>query len=49
MKQISIFLAGLLIALSVHANDITAASAVTITVNGNKNLQISVDGRDFSL
>jgi uncharacterized protein YjiS (DUF1127 family) len=49
MKQIAILLAGLLIALSVSAHNNKAASAVTITVNGNKNLQISVDGRDFSL
>jgi len=49
MKKISIFLAGLLIAFSVQAYNKIIASAVTITVNGNKNLQISVDGREYNL
>jgi hypothetical protein len=49
MKQVSIFLISFLTALSVHAHRDINASAVTITVNGNKNLQISVDGRAYSL
>ena len=49
MKQVSIFLISFFTALSVHAHREINASAVTITVNGNKNLQISVDGRAYSL
>jgi acylphosphatase len=49
MKQVSIFLISFLTALSVHAHRDINASAVTITVNGNKNLQISVDGKIYSL
>ncbi len=49
MKQVSIFLISFLTALSVYAHQNMSASAVTVTVNGNKNLQISVDGRDFNL
>lgn len=42
MKQLSIFLISQLTAFSVHAQQ--NVSSVTITVTGNKNLQISVDG-----
>ncbi len=55
MKHISLFLAGLLAALSVPAQTSLSApvprnmNAVTITVNGNKNLQITVDGKDYIL
>jgi len=47
MKKLFIFVISLLTAFSVYANEIV--SAVTISVSGNKNLQISVDGRDYNL
>ena len=47
MKRLSLFIAGSLAALSIYAQQ--NISALTITVNGNKNLQISVDGRNYSL
>jgi len=47
MKHISILLISFLTAFSVHAH--VSTSAVTITVSGNKNLQLSVDGRSYTL
>jgi Domain of unknown function (DUF4476) len=55
MKNLSIFLIGLLATFSVPAQSTLSATmrgnmnAVTITVNGNgnKNLQITVDGKDY--
>src|SRR5665647_1430927 len=47
MKQISLFIISILTALSVYAQQ--TRSAVTITVNGNKNLQIAIDERDYNL
>ena len=55
MKQISILLVSLLSTLLVTAQSTLSvpmqrnANAVTITVNGNKNLQITVDGKDYLL
>ena len=55
MKHISILLVGLLTTLSVPAQSTLSVpmqrniNAVTITVNGNKNLQITVDGKDYLL
>jgi hypothetical protein len=46
MKQISIFLIIFLTALSIDAQQNT--SVVTITVNGNKNVQISVDTKEYN-
>ncbi|HMK27200.1 MAG TPA: DUF4476 domain-containing protein [Chitinophagaceae bacterium] len=55
MKQVTIFLVGLLATLSVQAQTTLSSpvrrnmNAVNITVNGNKNLQITVDGKDYLL
>ncbi|HEY6063586.1 MAG TPA: DUF4476 domain-containing protein, partial [Chitinophagaceae bacterium] len=49
MKQLSIFFVCLLTTLSVLAQQYTNRSVVTITVNGNKTLQITVDGKDYNL
>lgn len=55
MKQVSIFLVGLLTTVTVPAQTTLSVpvqrnmNAVTITVNGNKNLQITVDGKDYLL
>jgi len=55
MKRISIFLVVLSATLSVPAQQTLPVqrqrnmNAVTITVNGNKNLQITVDGKDYLL
>ncbi len=49
MKQLTIFLISFLIALSIHAHNNLIGGAITITVNGNKNLQILVDGKDYNL
>jgi hypothetical protein len=46
MKQASIFLISFLTALSIHAQQ--NLSAVTITVTGNKNLQVSVGGGEYN-
>jgi len=46
MKQTSIFLLSFLTALSIHAQQ--NLSAVTITVTGNKNLQVSVSGSQYN-
>jgi len=46
MKQTSIFLISFLTALSIQAQRNT--SAVTIMVNGNKNLQVAVGGSDYN-
>lgn len=47
MKSVSIFFLSTLMALSVFAQNIT--STVTIQVNGNRNRQVVVDGRSFSM
>ncbi len=47
MKKISIILSGLLMAVSVLAQQ--NISKVNITVNGNKNLELSVDGKYYNL
>lgn len=47
MKQASILLISLLTAFCVYAQQ--PGNAVTISVTGNKNLQIQVDERDYSL
>jgi hypothetical protein len=49
MKRVILIFSSLLFTLSVLAYPLFTGSAVTITVNGNKNLQISVDGRDYNL
>jgi len=46
MKQVSIFFISFLTALSIHSQQ--NMSVVTITVNGNKNVQISVDAREYN-
>jgi acylphosphatase len=47
MKPVLVFFISLLTVLSVLAQH--NISTVTITVNGNKSLQVSVDGRDYNL
>jgi Domain of unknown function (DUF4476) len=47
MKSVSIFFLSTLMALSVFAQNI--ASTVTIQVNGNRNRQVVVDGRSYSM
>jgi len=49
MKQIALLLAVLVFNLSVQAHTAFTGSTVTITVNGNKNLQLSVDGKGYDL
>ncbi len=49
MKQVSIFLISILTLLSVAAHPYINGDAVTISVSGNRNLQVSVDGRDFNV
>jgi hypothetical protein len=49
MKQVFIFFIGLLITYSVHAHKNIDGNNLTVRINGNKNLQVSVDGRDFNL
>ncbi len=49
MKQVSIYLLSFLAAISVYAHQNMDGSAVTITVNGNKTLQLYVDGKDYNL
>jgi len=46
MKQVAIFFISFLTTLSIHAQQNT--SVVTITVNGNKNVQISVDAKEYN-
>ena len=49
MKQVVVYLLAFLSALSVQAHQNMSASAVTITVNNNKSLQLFVDGKDYNL
>ncbi|HEY9703404.1 MAG TPA: DUF4476 domain-containing protein, partial [Allocoleopsis sp.] len=49
MKQVFIFFIGLFTALSMYADKNIDGNILTITINGNKNLEVSVDGRDFNL
>ncbi|MBL0272646.1 MAG: DUF4476 domain-containing protein [Chitinophagaceae bacterium] len=49
MKQVSVYLIILFTALSVQAQQPVTASAVTISVYGNKNLRVSVDGKEYNL
>ena len=49
MKNISLLLAAFVITLPILAQRNNNMSAVTITVNGNKNLQVLVDGKDYNL
>lgn len=49
MKHLSIFLISFLTVLSVQAHINSITDDVTITVNGNKNLQIEIDGKDYNL
>lgn len=49
MKKISIFLIGLVVTLSSHAGTPVSGSIVTVTVNSNKNLQLTIDGRSYTL
>ena len=49
MKQVSMLFIGLLTAFSVQAYNNIGGNNLTVNVNGNKNLQVSVDGRDFNL
>ena len=48
MKQLSIFLISVLTMLTVTANPYINGDAVTISISGNKNLQVSIDGRDIN-
>src|SRR5689334_20396845 len=48
MKKISIFLVSCITALSVFAQYTNRGSTVTITVNGNRNRQVLVDGKDYT-
>ncbi|MBK9570123.1 MAG: DUF4476 domain-containing protein [Chitinophagaceae bacterium] len=49
MKQVSVYLIILFTALSVQAQQPVSSSAVTISVYGNKNLRVSVDGKEYNL
>ncbi len=49
MKHISILFIGILTAFTVFANNVIDGNNLTVSINGNKNLQVSVDGRDFNL
>jgi len=49
MKQAFILFVGLLTAFSVQAHKNIGGNNLTVSINGNKNLQVSVDGRDFNL
>lgn len=49
MKQIAILFIGLLTAISVQAGKNTGGNNLTVNVNGNKNLQMTVDGRNINL
>jgi hypothetical protein len=49
MKQLSILFFGLLISFSVLAHKNIAGNNLTVSINGNKNLQVSIDGKDFNL
>ena len=48
MKQLSIILISVLTMLSVTASPYINGDAVTISISGNKNLQVSIDGRDIN-
>ena len=49
MKQVVVYFLIFLSALSVRAHQNIGASAVTITVNSNRSLQLFVDGKDYNL
>src|SRR5436190_385473 len=49
MKRLSILFFGLVISLSVLAHKNIAGNNLTVSINGNKNLQVSIDGKDFNL
>lgn len=49
MKKALIYFLTFVTALSVHAHQNMSDSAVTITVNGNRSLQLFVDGKDYNL
>lgn len=49
MKQVVVYFLTFLSALSVQAHQNIGASAVTITVNSNRSLQLFVDGKDYNL
>ena len=49
MKKVLIYFLTFVTALSVHAHQNMSASAVTITVNSNRSLQLFVDGKDYNL
>ncbi len=48
MKKLSILLASIFTGLSVTAVPYINGDAVTINISGNKNLQVSIDGRDIN-
>jgi Ca2+-binding EF-hand superfamily protein len=48
MKQIAIYLLSFFTALSVHAQQTTTGSNVTITVNSNRSLQVYIDSKDYN-
>ena len=49
MKQVVVYFLAFLSALSVQAHQNSSTSAVTITVNGNRSLQLFIDGKDYDL
>jgi len=49
MRQLSILFFSLLISFSVLAHKNVAGNNLTVSINGNKNLQVSIDGKDFNL
>jgi len=49
MKKVFIFFISLLITFTVHAHKNIDGNNLTVRINGNKNLQVSVDGRDYNL
>jgi len=49
MKQLSLYIISILASLSVLAAPPVTTGSVTITVNGNKNLQVTLDGNNYNL
>jgi hypothetical protein len=49
MKQLSLYIISILTSFSLLAGSPLTTESVTITVNGNKNLQVTLDGNNYNL